>query len=510
MITKIKFGECLHLLLSALDISNNRLSKAINVDSSLISRWMHEKRIPLYHSNYIENIASFLSQNVLNSFQEQHLNEAINIISVNIDKTLDTKDRIMKALLQSQGCSLESKKAALGKKNSDLKSIQRINLSKENNIIIGRKNIISAMLSLIEIAIKEKCINNNVIYMSCNSNINVTNFYDDFICLRDVVLKALRNGYTVRFLFKLTRNLTATINFIKFLQPLIETGHLLLYYYKAYDTFDFGRESTIIPNIGALSILSTTPSFGIDSAFYIENQVGIDILSNNFNAILFNSSKSLVKYYTLDESLEYIDSLDESEKRAGNQFLFKDTLSLLTIPSILFKKLLEKLPFTNNQLIKELELHNCRLNTFLSNLQYYEYFNIYTLNSIQKIIKNKQLSFNFPICINTIDLEIEDIIVIIQNIINLIITYDNYKFALINELFYKNENNITSFIIKEKHRVYIEYSNLAVSIKEPMIVYSLEEHFRESWEHISPVDKNKKDIVKWLEHQIDVLKKQLV
>ena len=113
MIKKIRFGECLNMLLSALNISNNRLSKSINVDSSLISRWLHEKRIPSYRTNYIENISEYLSQNILNSFQEQRLDEVINTLCENIDSKMSVKDKINKVLLEAQGYSLETKKKVL-------------------------------------------------------------------------------------------------------------------------------------------------------------------------------------------------------------------------------------------------------------------------------------------------------------------------------------------------------------------------------------------------------------
>jgi len=148
MITKVKFGKCLQLLLDSLNISGNRLSKEINVDSSLISRWIHEQRIPPYHSNYIDSIATSLSQHILNSIQEENLNAVTNIVCGNISTDLSTKDRIMKALLEAQGRSLEGKKKETAQKKILLNPIKKINLSKEdNNIIIGRKNVLDAMLS---------------------------------------------------------------------------------------------------------------------------------------------------------------------------------------------------------------------------------------------------------------------------------------------------------------------------------------------------------------------------
>ena len=61
----------------ALDISMNQLSKAINVDSSLVSRWVSGKRIPAYNTIYIDSITEYFSRNIKNSFQEQNLNKVL-------------------------------------------------------------------------------------------------------------------------------------------------------------------------------------------------------------------------------------------------------------------------------------------------------------------------------------------------------------------------------------------------------------------------------------------------
>ncbi|MBU3175303.1 hypothetical protein KPL47_02860 [Clostridium estertheticum] len=504
MITKVKFGECLQLLLSSLDMSNNRLAKGINVDSSLISRWLHEQRIPSYHGNYIESITNFLSENILNSIQEQRLNDVFKIICWDFDIRIPSKDKIMKALLESQGCSLEGKKIRINKK---------IDLSNKdnNNIIIGRKNVLASILALIETAGKEKCKDNNVIYLSSDNNLDLIKIQEDFIGWKEAILKALINGWTVKFLFKLNQNIKEIMNLILFTIPLLETGRFLLYYYKTYDVASQGREVVIIPGEGAFSCFSTSLNSEIDCAFYTNNQVGIDILCKNFNIILLPLSKSLMEYYDLDESIAYNNSFDESDNTAGSRFLFKNSLSLLLIPNILLKKLLEKLSFTDDQLIKILELHKRRVNSFLLNIKQHEYLDIYLLSSMQNIIKNKELSFYCFNVVNTINFDIEDIIILIQNIINLLKTYDNYKFSFVNETLYKSKGNtVSSFIIKERHSVHIKSSKHAIVIQEPMVVNAFEGYFKEIWEQISPIDKDKKEVIKWLSHQLDTLKEQLI
>ena len=90
----MKFGECLKQLLSILGISMNQLSKAINVDSSLVNRWVNDKRIPLYNTSYIEHISEYLSKNVTNTFQIQHLNKLFMDICKNGSSEDSIKDKI--------------------------------------------------------------------------------------------------------------------------------------------------------------------------------------------------------------------------------------------------------------------------------------------------------------------------------------------------------------------------------------------------------------------------------
>jgi hypothetical protein len=107
--SNFKFGECLSLLLAILDISANRLSKTINVDSSLVNRWVNERRIPAYDSIYIEKISEYFAKNIHNSFQIQRLNELYLKICGNKETAESPKEKIAKMLFEAQGFLLSVK-----------------------------------------------------------------------------------------------------------------------------------------------------------------------------------------------------------------------------------------------------------------------------------------------------------------------------------------------------------------------------------------------------------------
>ncbi|TAH60404.1 MAG: XRE family transcriptional regulator, partial [Gottschalkiaceae bacterium] len=77
----LEFGECLKLIVSSLNITYNQLARGINVDPSLVSKWINNKRVPPYNSNHIQNIAKFISSTVSSSQQERNINEVMKMIS---------------------------------------------------------------------------------------------------------------------------------------------------------------------------------------------------------------------------------------------------------------------------------------------------------------------------------------------------------------------------------------------------------------------------------------------
>lgn len=532
MTKKIKFGECLNLLLSALNISGNKLSKSINVDSSLVSRWLHEKRVPSYRTSYIEAISECLSQNILNSFHEKRLNEILKTFCKNIDDKMNMQNKINKLLLEAQGYSLEFKKSSTPKKfskleNSDilLKSAVNsfipeqvdytsfVNLSSEDKIIIGSENILSVLLSLLKNASKKEIEDNDTIYVSYNSDTYLINNPKTLILFRNTVLKLIKNGWKIVCLFKITNNFRRTIDFINFSKPLVTTGKFYIYYYNKYDTFTTGKEIVVIPDIGALSCYATNHDSQADFGFYISANAGIKLFKNYYNELICKTAKPLIRYYNGNEDFEFNSSLILNEEKIGKCFLYKENFSLLTFPIEMYEKLLNNLNLPDNQKLQSIKLFKRRLDAFLLNLEYYEHFHIYSLNAIHNLIRHKQILINTLYEVHTVKLEIQDIIILLQNIIYLLTTYDNFKIAFTNENIIDNKykSNFNCWV-KEKLFVNIETietlkstSKIKLLLQEPMLVDAFQLHFKEVLDSIPPINKDKEELVKWLQHQISIL-----
>lgn len=341
----IKFCECLTSLLSILDISANRLSKAINVDSSLVNRWTNGKRIPGYNSIHIQSIAEYFAKNILNSFHVQHLNELFLSVCGNHEFVGDQKEKISKILLESQGYSLECKRKDHINKKNLLYNVNElahsVALSNEDKIIFRTETIFSAAVSLLEIAANQKCGNNNIIYITYNNDLHIAN-QNLIDCFRNALLKAINNGWNIILLLRLSNNINRTIELIKFAKPLIRTGKFNPCYINKYDASATGKESITIPEIGVLSCFSTKPNSEVNCAFYLRNKSAIEVFKNYYQALLPNYAQPLIKNYSHENSVNFHHCLTKSEENIGNRFLYKYCFSLLTLPENLYIRLLKK------------------------------------------------------------------------------------------------------------------------------------------------------------------------
>jgi len=163
-----------------------------------------------------------------------------------------------------------------------------------------------------------------------------------------------------------------------------------------------------------------------------------------------------------------------------------------------------------------LAFYQKRLRAFLANVQDYQCYDIYSADSIRDLIKQRQYYFYSYSGLELIDLEDQMIIELLQNLITFLRTYHNYNIAFItqNAAGGNTFNRDYSCLVKERQAVFLEVfkpsevkPEVRLSITEPMLVKAFEEYFREIWEGIAPVNKNKQEVIKWLQSQIDLLKK---
>lgn len=359
MYTHITFDECLKLFLTTLDIRMSQLAKAINVDSSLVNRWVNGKRIP--SSAYIGDITDYLARNTLSPLQQKLVNEIFLSLGIDTNEEKRSNEEIFRrvlnrALAHSQS-SLKTKKLSLAQgaccipvKDPEPGILHSIPLSSKDRLLYGMPSIYSALLVFLKNAAGCRIgAKDRTIYLTFLNNLDKFFFTEQRLAqLRYKYMEVISNGWQITFLFRLDYSIDTIIYFIHFILPLIKTGKVNLYYLKNYETLYTRKELYVLPEIGALSCFPADKQPGIYSAFCLNSQAAVNVLHTYVKQLLKNNASSLIKHYKKAMNDVYFQDLTKAVSRTGNQFYYNSSFSKFLIPVDMYKKFLDKSDLTEN------------------------------------------------------------------------------------------------------------------------------------------------------------------
>lgn len=513
MANDMTFGKCLKSLLAVLDISMNRLAKALNVDSSLVNRWVHEVRVPSYNTLYIENIAEYLSKYTMNTVQQERIDELYSIFShVSVSST---KDKIKKMLLESQGISLERKKSnsksektqkkeAISPYKSAALKDPSLSFSPEDRIIIGTENILTTISMLFDKASRSrKTAGKRIIYITILNNLYSDRdlpYNDLLLDFRENLKKAAINGWQIIISIKLSLNLKQNTDFILFLFPVIATGRVRILY-SPVNLIALERDMCVVTGIAALSCFPTQPESLVETCFYLVNKSAIEIYSDYSQHLAENRMEELFTYYNDNQPTLFMKQLFAVNKYSTLLLNYNYGLSLF-IPLPILKKILtinNIAPTVSNQILelymnsfKELE----RINTNII------YRNIFEAELLLHIISTRNLSVYTEIGILKAELEKQDILLFFENFIDFLRKSENYEIAVLYDKTMSVNGKHLYFSLKGNGKLCFEMpgsnSTLNGIITEPLMIKSVEMYFQNMWSEISPPNKDKDTLITWL------------
>ncbi len=520
------FGDCLSLFLKTLNISSSRLAKGINVDASLINRWLHGKRIPSYHTDYIESISEYLSHCIINTYQKHNLDEAIKNICGTNDlwfSDTDFKYKIKTILHESQGYSIEESKNKLPDINNSIKILDEnepIDTSKYETpscnsfTVVGRESALEHAVKFLEIAADSSNGSNSVIYVCLN---NMKSQYNDFSfnkCLvksKNYLLNTLNSNYRIQFLIKPNKNNPTAQAIINFWQSFIDSGKVALNYYKNYSYLDYGNEILVVPGVGViLGLMNKDCSSGCYIVSYCSD---VTAFENHMASVVSDLTQPLLTIYRESNSIQYYKHLLSNKIGPGNRYLLTEMSSILLLPERILKQLLEqersgkKIYYIYKDYLKYIEV-------FKTNLNLYKCTDIYYIDTFFSLIMERKLILHGPSGVTVLDVNTQDIISLLENFVYLLENYNNYNISLINRHFLPGSFPYTYLYIKEGQSAIIGLKNekgkapYYLSVDEPSVVDLYTQDFLRLQENVPPFYKSKAEVIKLFRSHIEEIERR--
>lgn len=550
------FGECLAAILNAMDLKCSKLAKEINVDPSLIYKWLRGERVPSYDTPYIEHISKYVASKISNNFQMEAITDLLykhGIDISNINGTEDLQDKIKRCLQEAQGYSKKLQKIAKTRKKHYLDNISNIsdflyniNIIKDTNInntksniidhdaainenqfccydnievIKGHINVIYSMIKLLKQAQRIPNSDDNKILLTFNSEINI--LFDD----KDLRYKwihalhdALSYGWNIIFQVRLNNNIERNIKIIEDLQTLLPRENFTVYHHKINDNNFILNELCIVPNSGALFCFSSKIGQQVDRAFWFHKKESIDALTEYFFQYL-TYAKPLLKLYPSPKTIEFQQIFAEIEETPGDKYVFNNGLNTVTIPISLYEKYLRIGNIPNQEISYRKFLYRRRLESFKAHVKHYEYKDICFIESLEMLVKAKKYPFEEWYTPKNKIINNEDIICHLENLINMLRKYDNYEIAFISKKDFGNISN-TSWTVKGNLCILTpalnnckmifddDYPNSEMNyiVTEKSIVNAFRDYFLKIWNDIPIENKNKINSINLLQSLIEICK----
>lgn len=539
----ITYSECLAKILQALDLKSSRLAREINIDSSLIYKWLRNERVPSSESPYIELILKCIEKRLTNSFQKKAVIDVLTDYGIELSETGDTYilNHLRLILQDSQGYSIrlrnkmkskhklfsygistgagsiEKMDTEEGRSGNDDDSINGCydSATKTRNLFCGRDHIqiikdilkiLYSAISLLKQSPETPCSDSNTILLTFNSDIKLLLESKDINNIwTQTLYDLLSSGWNIIFKINLDSNANRTIKIIEYIQALLTAGNLTVYYDRKPADFSSDTELCIVPQTGALFSFSTNARNQIDSAFLFRSKKSIEMLTERFFNDL-NSAKPLLRSYPPQESAEFQHVFAESEEIPGDKYVFKSGLSTVTIPLDLYERYLRLSNRSNQEILHRMFLHKRRLDAFYAQIKYYKFKDICFIESLDKLIDKRTYSPDENYILSNNIPDDKDIIRHLEHVIDLLKKHDNYDIAFVKQ---KQFTRITAinWMVKSKDSVLVEsfksaspnvdspHSEMNFVITEKGVVNAFHDHFLTLWDSIPDKSKDKKSSI---------------
>lgn len=530
----VGFGKCLKFFISALDIKCKRLAMSINVDPSLVYRWINGDRVPPYNSHYIKQISEYLSKSISNSIQYEKLMKYFSSVGL-IDKSKDVEGMINAVLLEAQGISVEQKKVKSAKvknKNADMNTALKknevlsyknmyndelaseVSLSGEDKLIFGCHEVLGAIIKLLK-STPDSPDKVDTICCSFSSSLGVLDYDIKKIYEWEMEMyRLLKGGWKVVYLIRLDNNTERLVNFIRLVRELVKTGRLLIYYYRNNDNYVSEKDIVIVPEIGALVGNSMNMGGAIDFAYYFKSIHAINAEKRIFKAMINKISQPLISVYN---NLHYHELLIKEDNGFGKTILYNKNFGNLTVPKCIYKNLISRKFNSNREIEENTIMHDKLYHMLMDNLELNYQTEIYSDDAVDIMINQRKIYLYGDGGIKAYDIEISEIIEYLKYIINLLQNYPKYNiiFQHMNTRYFDKKQDVF-FLLKEREKAYANiYRNFAgecniqIYTEEPLAVYAVHEYLRMESSRRATFFRYKDETIEYLKNRIRLLRKMI-
>lgn len=449
------FSAKLEAIMTIMNCNNSRLGKGINVDPSLISRWKSGNRQLKSNSPYIPLIIDFLLRTEPMAYQIEAINNLLgtkfNLMTYTdifqlknaLTEWLSSNEKI---LVSTKSSSLEQsslnfntlmeKLSKCSSQETSKISIPQSSLAENSgrattlSVYTGIEGKRSAVLKIMNTLLSL----NEPGELLCFSDENIEWLVGD----RDFYLKwaflmkaAVNNGHKIKIIHVINRSPNEVMEAIDQWAPLHLTGKLESYYMPKYVANRIKKSFWVIPRVLASGAMTASPDGLCECTYISKDEEFVRNMNGVFDGLL-SSCRKYFKIYNTSTTQDFVSSLLEFDAAVGNIITLKDSLTSITLPENVLKRMLDRTNLSSLEKKLRIELHKQRQESFIKNLFRFKATDILSIDALFDILS---VNLNSIEDISNIPMKYEsqDLYEHIMSIVSYLKEYDNYEFIPIRK-----------------------------------------------------------------------------
>jgi hypothetical protein len=387
----MNFCDRLNMLMQLFKVSNSRLACSLNVDPSLVCRWRSGERVVDGNSSHLAAISAFFVKLAGKDTQNLALSQITGLEFC--EKPVDTRKTLLTYWLSggsgeaSLGESMKSlltnvdKLRVLPDLSQKTLPPERVDLPMGKQCTVefffgvrGKRSSVIKFLCL-ALAASAPC---ELLLVSEEDMEWLTGDPVFFSRWAALLTKVIQKGCTVKIIHTVNRNTQELISVMEKWLPLHLTGKIESFYVPLYRESPFKR--TMFVAVGLTAVTSTSVGRASeDSVNYLFTDVSIVAsVEKDFRAYL-SECTPLMKLFSSHNLEEYTSIATEFLSQSGDCIRGGRLPSLMTMPELLFEKLLGRAGVSKEEQERLLNLHRTRTAAFTSGLKYCVYTEVIRL-----------------------------------------------------------------------------------------------------------------------------------
>jgi len=468
----LQFSEKLNFLMDITNTTNSALALNSKLDASYISRLRSGHRKVSRHQTYVKTMAEYFGKRCVENYQRKALLEMMNLTSFPADNDNISKIIYNWMILEQSKEAKVIETFLIGFSNTkvsiDLRKERIVNdtleesLQKEKSIYYGFEGKRQAVICFLSEVIKCKE-PQTLLLFSDESTDWMTEDRKFAVTWAFLMSQVLSKGNRIKIIHTVSRYLDEMLNAISQWMPLYMSGLIEPYFYPKKRDGIFKKTMFISPSVSA--VISSSIGNMSDKAcnLLFWDKPAIKAFEEEFNQYL-SMCKPLMKIFTLENEMHYLDTLIEFEKEKSDSIIKTESLSFITMPESVSTSILSRLGRSSENYKA---YRKARLKQFENNLMTNSFVEIIQLPDKDMIINSRvKVALSIVLGGGTVYYTAKEYILHLEYIIHLLNTYKNFHVFLSTD------------IMDESYMVYVreEFGAIVAKTSAPQVALSINEN----------------------------------